>query len=120
MLSFLAEDDELLSLEHQLRAEGFVFIAGVDEAGRGPLAGPVTAAAVIFPPGARIPRVGDSKQLTAAEREELRKQILAVPGVRWGIVDSPVELIDEASARAMIFGKSRKPVRFFDKRSRNF
>ena len=106
MVSFLAEDDELLSLEHQLRAEGFVFIAGVDEAGRGPLAGPVTAAAVIFPPGARIPRVGDSKQLTAAEREELRKQILAVPGVRWGIVDSPVELIDEwnilrANDRAM-------------------
>ena len=106
MVPFLAEDDELLSLERKLRAEGFVFIAGVDEAGRGPLAGPVTAAAVIFPPGARIPRVGDSKQLTAAEREELRKRILAVPGVRWGIVDSPVEMIDEwnilrANDRAM-------------------
>ena len=106
MIPFLAEDDELLSLERKLRAEGFVFIAGVDEAGRGPLAGPVTAAAVIFPPDARIPRVGDSKQLTAAEREELRKRILAVPGVRWGIVDSPVELIDEwnilrANDRAM-------------------
>ena len=94
MTSFLAEDDELLSLERQLRAEGFVFIAGVDEAGRGPLAGPVTAAAVIFPPGAKIPRVNDSKKLSDAGREELRQQILAIPGIRWGIADSPVELID--------------------------
>jgi ribonuclease HII len=46
-------------------------VAGVDEAGRGPLAGPVVAAAVVFPPERRIPGVTDSKRLAAPEREEL-------------------------------------------------
>ena len=104
--AFLAADDELLSLERKYRAEGFVFIAGIDEAGRGPLAGPVVAAAVVFPPEARIPRVFDSKQLGEAERRKLREEILSVPGVRWAIVESPVELIDRlnilrANDRAM-------------------
>ncbi|MHB1688025.1 MAG: ribonuclease HII [Ignavibacteriaceae bacterium] len=52
------------------------FIAGVDEAGRGPLAGPVVSASVIFSPGVFIEGVNDSKQLSEKEREELLPQIL--------------------------------------------
>ncbi len=55
--------------------EGYGRIAGVDEAGRGPLAGPVVAAAVIFPAGYVNPAINDSKKLTAAKREELYKII---------------------------------------------
>ena len=63
--------------ERRLLATGFLHIAGLDEAGRGPLAGPVAAAAVILDP-ARLPRgVHDSKQLDAAEREEMFALILA-------------------------------------------
>lgn len=106
MHAFLAEDDKLLSLEQSLRAEGFAFIAGVDEAGRGPLAGPVVAAAVCFPPGARIPRVFDSKQVSESGRLAMRDAILAVPDVRYGVVEMSIEVIDElnilrANDRAM-------------------
>lgn len=59
-------------LERDLRREGARLIAGVDEVGRGPLAGPVVACAVIMPPELRaIPGVADSKRLSAAERERL-------------------------------------------------
>lgn len=69
-------------IERDLRREGFQMIAGVDEVGRGPLAGPVVACAIIMPPDARaIAGVADSKQLTAAERVRLapliRRQALA-------------------------------------------
>jgi ribonuclease HII len=58
--------------------------AGVDEAGRGPLAGPVVAAAVIFPVGVRIAGLNDSKQLSEAQREELRRHILS-QAVAYGL-----------------------------------
>ena len=61
-------------------------VAGVDEAGRGPLAGPVVAAAVILHPGRRIRGLRDSKVLTAAERERLAPLIRAralAYGVAW-------------------------------------
>ena len=54
-----------------LHRHGYRYIAGVDEAGRGPLAGPVIAAAVIFPPKFKCPDIGDSKTLTAAKRTKL-------------------------------------------------
>jgi len=57
--------------EQKLRAEGFARIAGVDEAGRGPLAGPVIAASVILPVRCHLPGLQDSKLLTAKEREYL-------------------------------------------------
>lgn len=59
----------------QSLADGLVF-AGIDEAGRGPLAGPVVAAAAIMPPGCELLYINDSKKLTAAKREELYDQIL--------------------------------------------
>lgn len=68
---YLPAEHQLLVMEKELHDEGFSFVAGVDEAGRGPLAGPVVAAAVIFLDYSRIPEVFDSKQLTEKAREEL-------------------------------------------------
>jgi ribonuclease HII len=65
----------MLRFEAALWEQGLVRVAGVDEAGMSPLAGPVTAAAVIFRPGTRIPHVDDSKKLDARAREELAPQI---------------------------------------------
>ncbi len=61
----------MLRFEEEARERGFKIIAGADEVGRGPLAGPVLGAAVIFPEGLRIPEIDDSKKLTARKREEL-------------------------------------------------
>ena len=87
----LREDDELLRPERELRAEGFCCVAGVDEAGRGPLAGPVVAAAVVLPLLPELPGFFDSKQLSAAARETLYSELLALPGVDVGvgIVEAP-------------------------------
>jgi ribonuclease HII len=68
---YLPAEHQLLVMEKELHDEGFSFVAGVDEAGRGPLAGPVVAAAVIFFDYTKIPEVFDSKQLTEKVREEL-------------------------------------------------
>ena len=66
-----------LSLEREQRARGARVVAGCDEAGRGCLAGPVTAAAVVLPPDAHLPGLDDSKKLTAAQRQALVPQIEA-------------------------------------------
>ena len=102
----ITKDDELLRTERELRAEGFHFIAGVDEAGRGPLAGPVVAAAVILPDLPELPGVFDSKQLTDSERRLLRDELLALPGIVYAIAESDNSVIDEinilnATHRAM-------------------
>jgi len=65
------------SLENKLRLKGYNLIAGIDEVGRGPLAGPIVAAAVIFPPKTKIKGLADSKLLTAEKREELFAEIRA-------------------------------------------
>jgi ribonuclease HII len=65
----------MLVSERELWARGFSRVAGLDEAGLGPLAGPVVAAAVVFPPERAIPGVNDSKRLTAARREDLADTI---------------------------------------------
>ena len=62
---------DLLAYEKELYSEGYELICGTDEAGRGPLAGPVVAAAVILPKNMIIEGVNDSKQLTEKKREEL-------------------------------------------------
>jgi ribonuclease HII len=91
----LRQDDELLLSERQLRAEGFSWIAGVDEAGRGPLAGSVVAAAVVLPSDVpELPGVFDSKQLSEAEREELFEALYALPGIRIGVASAEAEEID--------------------------
>lgn len=67
--------DQLLRFERVLRRRGLRYIAGVDEAGRGPLAGPVVAAAVVLSSTCRIPGIDDSKKLHAAQRERLYERI---------------------------------------------
>ncbi|KJR99635.1 MAG: hypothetical protein VR68_08865 [Peptococcaceae bacterium BRH_c4a] len=67
--------EDLLCYEKRLWASGVELVAGVDEAGRGPLAGPVVAAAVILPPRVRIYQLNDSKQLSPAKRKALAFQI---------------------------------------------
>ena len=62
---------ELWTLENEIYDEGFTLLCGVDEAGRGPLAGPVCAAAVMLPRGYVIEGLNDSKKLTEKRREEL-------------------------------------------------
>ncbi len=64
-----------LSFEHEACRQGYQLIAGIDEAGRGSLAGPVVAAAVILPPGLMIDGVNDSKKLTPGRREVLYQVI---------------------------------------------
>jgi ribonuclease HII len=78
--------------EKALRDKGFDRIAGVDEAGRGPLAGPVVSAAVVLPAGFDTKGVNDSKQLTPAQRDRTYERIYAeAQAVGIGIVD-PVEI----------------------------
>src|SRR2546427_2064751 len=92
--------------ERKLRATGVGRIAGIDEAGRGALAGPVVAAAVVLPEKFRHRRLNDSKQLAPELREEIYSDLVSNPEVRWmvGAVDS-VEIdrinILRASHRAM-------------------
>ncbi|ACL69494.1 ribonuclease HII [Halothermothrix orenii] len=81
--------EEMNSLQNNLFKEGFHFIAGVDEAGRGPLAGPVVAAAVVFKPETKVLGLDDSKKLTAKERETLFEEIYdRALSIGVGIVDN--------------------------------
>ncbi len=81
-------------LESALRTRGLTKVAGVDEAGRGPLAGPVSAAAVILPPGWRCPGLDDSKKLTAAKRERLFEVITTDATVSWSLAYADPDEID--------------------------
>ncbi|WP_245280084.1 ribonuclease HII [Hyphomicrobium sp. 99] len=85
---------KLLRYESALWAEGVLLVAGVDEAGMSPLAGPVAAAAVIFEPGSRIPGIDDSKKLDAATRDRLAAEI-KVTASAWSVGFAEVEEIDE-------------------------
>jgi ribonuclease HII len=82
------------ALESELRRRGFVLVAGVDEAGRGPLAGPVAAAAVVLPAGWSCPGLDDSKKLSEARRERLFEAITTDATVRWALAWSEPEEID--------------------------
>ena len=85
-----------LSIENEQRAIGFSLIAGVDEAGRGPLAGPVSAAAVVLPEEFSHAILNDSKQLTEARREKLYEEIVSgdMGVVSWCSATASVEEID--------------------------
>jgi ribonuclease HII len=83
-----------LDHEEMLRASGFFTIAGVDEAGRGPLAGPVVAAAVILPRDFSDPRLNDSKKLSEKVRATLFEELSATPGLASAIVEVGSEEID--------------------------
>ena len=86
--------EELYELEKQLHREGYALVCGVDEAGRGPLAGPVCAAAVILPEDCDLPGLNDSKKLTEKKRDALYDLIIE-KAVAYGIAFSTVEEIEE-------------------------
>ncbi|HOV99215.1 MAG TPA: ribonuclease HII [Bacteroidota bacterium] len=94
-----------LDFERTLWKDGLQYVAGIDEAGRGPLAGPVVAAAVIFPPETIIEGVDDSKNLPEKKREELYPIIMEqAVGVGIGVVDhTTIDQINilQATHRAM-------------------
>ncbi len=81
------------TLENALRREGFCYVAGVDEVGRGCLAGPVVAAAVVLDPRCHIPGVSDSKAVPAPEREALFERIVA-RAVAWSVAAADAGEID--------------------------
>ena len=107
---------DLWEMERELHAEGIGLICGVDEAGRGPLAGPVCAAAVILPPEAELPGLNDSKKLSEKKREQLFPEIQRL-ALAWSVAFASVEEIEErnilgATMLAMnraISGLSLKP-----------
>ncbi|MDD2309055.1 MAG: ribonuclease HII [Desulfuromonadaceae bacterium] len=103
---FSAEPLDTLKFEKAAYISGYRYVAGIDEAGRGPLAGPVMAAAVIMPPGLSIIGVDDSKKLTPVKREKLFDIIMAQAlSVGVGII-TPAEIdrinILQATRRAML------------------
>ena len=83
----------LYRFEDELRAKGFKLIAGVDEAGRGSLVGPVVVAAAVLPADLYLERLDDSKKLSAKIRDVLYERITAV-AVSWSVVAVPVEEVD--------------------------
>lgn len=85
---------DLWAIERELMAQGVTTICGVDEAGRGPLAGPVCAAAVILPPELEIPGLNDSKKLTDKKRRALY-DIIVSEAVSYGIAMASEQEIDE-------------------------
>ena len=93
---------KLWELEEGLYAEGAKLICGIDEAGRGPLAGPVCAAAVILPRGLEIPGLDDSKKLSEKKREELFEQIKE-KALCYGIAFADVEEIEELNILGATF-----------------
>ena len=84
----------LWNLENELYDSGFSVICGVDEAGRGPLAGPVCAAAVILPEGAVIEGLNDSKKLSEKKREALF-DVVKQTAIAWSVAFASVEEIEE-------------------------
>lgn len=85
---------ELWTLENEIYASGISLICGVDEAGRGPLAGPVCAAAVILPRGLDIPGLNDSKKLSEKKRDELF-DVICREAAAYGIAFAGVEEIEK-------------------------
>ncbi|MBI4026116.1 MAG: ribonuclease HII [Verrucomicrobia bacterium] len=77
------ESADLFHFEREAWARGVVCVCGIDEAGRGPLAGPVVAAAVVLPRDFRHPELTDSKQLTARQRENIYAELTGHPEIQW-------------------------------------
>lgn len=89
-----AEPIDWLIYERSLREEGYRLIGGVDEAGRGPLAGPVFAACVVFEEGVVVDGVNDSKKLSEKKREQLF-DVICEKAKAFGIGSASVQEIDE-------------------------
>ena len=98
------------SFEIEAKQKGYEFVCGVDEAGRGPLAGPVCAAAVILPDNCDIPGLNDSKKLTEKKREALFdviKEKAIAYNIEFGTVDE-IEQINILNATFLAMNRARK------------
>lgn len=89
-------------MERVLWRRGLTVVAGADEVGRGPLAGPVVAAAVVLPPDCHLPGVDDSKRLTEKQRQAAYPRILA-RALAWGVGVVAAEEIDRLNIRNAAF-----------------
>ncbi|MCD8356550.1 MAG: ribonuclease HII [Clostridia bacterium] len=95
--------------EAEIRANGFTAVCGIDEAGRGPLAGPVVAAAVILPEGIQLPGVDDSKKITEKKREILF-DFVKENALAYGIGEANEKEIDEINILQATFLAMRRAV----------
>ena len=102
--------EKMRVLENRLHARGFCRIAGVDEAGRGPLAGPVVAAAVIFPRETLIPGLNDSKLLTPLKRSSLYERIKET-AVAHGLGEASAEEIDRLNILQATYLAMRRAIK---------
>ena len=101
------EAPDLWLYEHEAAREGFACICGVDEAGRGPLAGPVCAAAVVLPPDIQIEGLNDSKKLTDKKRRALY-DVITEQAVSYGIAFADEQEIDEINILQATFLAMRR------------
>lgn len=88
ILISVSEEKRLLQMtlyEESAYAKGLLTVAGIDEAGRGPLAGPVVAAACILPRGLLVPHLNDSKKLSAKKRKQLFDYLTTHPAIQYGV-----------------------------------
>ena len=95
--------------EMEIRAKGFTAVCGIDEAGRGPLAGPVVAAAVILPEDIQLPGVNDSKKITEKKREILF-DFVKEHALAYGIGEASETEIDEINILQATFLAMRRAV----------
>ncbi|MXY24195.1 MAG: ribonuclease HII [Acidobacteria bacterium] len=96
------------AVENSVRRRGYARVAGADEAGRGSLAGPVVAAAVILDPDRRLPGLRDSKLLTPAQRERL--YALIVTRATWAVAVAPVADVDRLNVHRASLDAIRRAV----------
>ena len=101
------EAPDLWLYEHEAAREGFACVCGVDEAGRGPLAGPVCAAAVILPPDIQIEGLNDSKKLTDKKRRALY-DVIVEQAASYGIAFADEQEIDEINILQATFLAMRR------------
>ena len=88
--------DQMLRYEKELYQAGYQAIAGIDEVGRGPLAGPVVAAAVILPPGCKIKGLNDSKKIPKKKHQEIYQAVMdKALAVGVGLIDN--DIIDQVN-----------------------
>lgn len=107
------EPIDLWEIQRGFQEKGYRMICGVDEAGRGPLAGPVCAAAVILPPGFEIPGLNDSKQLTDKKRRELYPVVME-EAISYGIAFVDEQVIDRDNILNATFAAMKSAISQLD------
>lgn len=101
------------TIERQVHLEGYELVCGVDEAGRGPLCGPVTAAAVILPDGLYIEGMNDSKKLSPAKREALY-DVITKEAIAYAVCHATVEEINNTDILSATLLAMRRAIAALD------